>query len=75
MTLKWSLLTLVLPISKVNEVRRTFLEQLIDIRINEYHREEFQITKTDHPYPTEKLDFTFNVSNKLARAFIKDTCN
>jgi collagenase-like PrtC family protease len=60
-----------LPISKVNEVRRIALEQLIDIRINEYHREEFQITKSDIPYPTEKLDFTFNVSNKLARAFYK----
>ena len=60
-----------LPISKVNEVRRIALEQLIDIRINEYHREEFQITKNDIPYPTEKLDFTFNVSNKLARAFYK----
>ncbi|WP_413998507.1 peptidase U32 family protein [Flavobacterium sp. W1B] len=60
-----------LPISKVNEVRRTVLEQLIDIRINEYHREEFQITKSDIPYPTEKLDFTFNVSNKLAKAFYK----
>ncbi|PRZ21673.1 peptidase U32 family protein [Flavobacterium granuli] len=60
-----------LPISKVNEVRRTVLEQLIDIRIQEYHREEFQITKSDIPYPTEKLDFTFNVSNKLARAFYK----
>ncbi len=60
-----------LPISKVNEVRRIALEQLIDIRINEYHREEFQIVPTDHPYPTEKLDFTFNVSNKLARAFYK----
>jgi putative protease len=60
-----------LPISKVNEVRRIALEQLIDIRINEYHREEYQITKSDIPYPTEKLDFTFNVSNKLARAFYK----
>lgn len=60
-----------LPISKVNEVRRIALEQLIDIRIDEYHREEFQITKSDIPYPTEKLDFTFNVSNKLARAFYK----
>lgn len=60
-----------LPISKVNEIRRTVLEQLIDIRIQEYHREEFQITKSDIPYPTEKLDFTFNVSNKLARAFYK----
>lgn len=60
-----------LPISKVNEVRRIALEQLIDIRINEYDRKEFQITKSDIPYPTEKLDFTFNVSNKLARAFYK----
>ncbi|EMY3583689.1 peptidase U32 family protein [Flavobacterium psychrophilum] len=60
-----------LPISKVNEIRREVLEQLIDIRINEYHREEFQITKTDHPYPVEKLDFTYNVSNHLAKAFYK----
>lgn len=60
-----------LPISKVNEVRRTVLEQLIDIRINEYHREEFQITKTDHPYPVQELDFTYNVSNHLARQFYK----
>ncbi|WP_445710840.1 peptidase U32 family protein [Flavobacterium sp.] len=60
-----------LPISKVNEVRREALEQLIDIRVNEYHREEFQITKTDHPYPVEVLDFTYNVSNHLARQFYK----
>jgi putative protease len=60
-----------LPISKVNEIRREALEQLIDIRVNDYHREEFQITKTDHPYPVEKLDFTYNVSNHLAKAFYK----
>ena len=60
-----------LPISKINDIRRLVLEQLIDIRINEYHREEFQITKTDHPYPVSKLDFTYNVANKLARAFYK----
>ncbi len=60
-----------LPISKINEIRRVVLEQLIDIRINEYHREEFQIKKTDHPYPVAQLDFTYNVSNNLARAFYK----
>lgn len=58
-----------LPISKVNEIRREVLEQLIETRVKEYHREEYQITKTDHPYPVENLDFTFNVSNKLARQF------
>jgi putative protease len=60
-----------LPISKINEVRRVVLEQLIDIRIKEYHREEFQIQKTDHPYPVSQLDFTYNVSNHMAKAFYK----
>jgi putative protease len=58
-----------LPISKINEIRRVVLEQLVDIRVKEYHREEFQIQKTDHPYPISELDFTHNVSNKLARRF------
>jgi 23S rRNA 5-hydroxycytidine C2501 synthase len=58
-----------LPTSKVNEVRRAVLEKLIEIRVNEYVREEFQLTKTDHPYPVKELDFTYNVSNKMARAF------
>ncbi len=60
-----------LPISKINDIRRLVLEQLIDIRVNEYHREEYQITKTDHPYPVSQLDFTYNVANKLAREFYK----
>jgi 23S rRNA 5-hydroxycytidine C2501 synthase len=59
------------PISKINEIRRTVLDQLIEVRISAYHREEFQLTKTDHPYPVTELDFTYNVSNKLARAFYK----
>lgn len=60
-----------LPNSKVNEVRRAALEQLVEVRIREYHREERQIVKTDHPYPVKQLDYTYNVSNKLARAFYK----
>ena len=60
-----------LPISKINEIRRVVLEQLIDIRIKEYQRIEIQIKKTDHPYPVSQLDFTYNVSNNLARAFYK----
>lgn len=60
-----------LPISKINEIRRVVLEQLIDIRLKDYHREEFQITKTEHPYPVSQLDFTYNVSNRLAKEFYK----
>lgn len=60
-----------LPISKINEIRRVVLEQLIDTRVKEYHREEFQIKKTNHPYPVTQLDFTYNVSNHMAREFYK----
>jgi collagenase-like PrtC family protease len=60
-----------LPISKINELRREVLEQLIDIRVKEYRRKEFALSKTNHPYPVSQLDFTYNVSNKLAREFYK----
>lgn len=58
-----------LPNSKVNEIRRAALEQLAEIRVRDYVREEYQIVKTDHPYPVKQLDFTYNVSNQLARQF------
>jgi putative protease len=58
-----------LPISKINEMRRTVYEQLSEIRMANYIREEHQIVKTSHPYPESKLDFTFNVANKVARKF------
>jgi 23S rRNA 5-hydroxycytidine C2501 synthase len=58
-----------LQISKINEIRRDALEELIEYRIANYHRVEHQIIKTDHPYPVQKLDFMYNVANKMARAF------
>jgi 23S rRNA 5-hydroxycytidine C2501 synthase len=60
-----------LPNSKVNEMRRTTLEQLAEIRVREYEREGQPMVKTEHPYPVKELDFTYNVSNKLSRAFYK----
>jgi 23S rRNA 5-hydroxycytidine C2501 synthase len=61
-----------LPNSKVNEIRRLALAQLADIRVRDYQREgEQAIVKTEHPYPIKELDFTYNVSNKSARAFYK----
>jgi len=60
-----------LPNSKVNEIRREALEVLAETRVREYQRDEKPIVKTDHPYPVKELDFTYNVSNKFARAFYK----
>ncbi|AOW10454.1 peptidase U32 family protein [Flavobacterium gilvum] len=58
-----------LPISKINEMRRTVYEQLTKIRLKNYKRIERKIEKTSHPYPETKLDFMYNVSNKMARKF------
>jgi putative protease len=58
-----------LPTSKVNEIRREVLEELAEIRVRDYHRETFQIEKTTHPYPVQKLDFMYNVANRMAREF------
>lgn len=58
-----------LPISKINELRRDVLEKLIDVRVEGYVRKEHKIQKTTHPYPVQKLDFIYNVSNEMARAF------
>jgi 23S rRNA 5-hydroxycytidine C2501 synthase len=58
-----------LPISKINDLRRAVLEQLITVRVKKYQRKTHQLQKTDHPYPVEKLDFMYNVSNSMARKF------
>ncbi len=58
-----------LPIGKINQARREALEELVNTRIKEYVREEKPIVKTNHPYPKTTLDYTYNVSNKLARKF------
>jgi collagenase-like PrtC family protease len=60
-----------LPISKVNEIRRNVLAQLVETRVKNYVREEHQIEKTDHHFPEKELDFTYNVSNQMAREFYK----
>lgn len=58
-----------LQASKINEMRREVLENLMHTRVKEYTREERPVEKTNHPYPVENLDFTYNVSNQLARQF------
>jgi putative protease len=55
--------------SILNDLRRRACDALEQKRIDEYRRTLIQLEKTDHPYPAEELDFTFNVSNRLARQF------
>ncbi len=58
-----------LPAATINDLRRKVLDQLTETRINKYQRKEHTIEKTQHPYPVQELDFTYNVSNQLARNF------
>jgi collagenase-like PrtC family protease len=58
-----------LPISKINELRRSVYEKLSETRMANYKRKEHPLVKTSHPYPVQELDFMYNVSNKLARQF------
>ena len=60
-----------LPISKINEMRRSVYEQLSEIRLKNYVRKEHQLVKTSRPYPVTKLDFMYNVANKTARKFFE----
>ncbi|HMP30791.1 MAG TPA: DUF3656 domain-containing protein, partial [Saprospiraceae bacterium] len=60
-----------LPAAAINDMRRKVLDQLQKNRIEQYERVTRTIVKTDHPYPVKQLDFTYNVSNQLARNFYK----
>ena len=55
--------------SIINDLRRRASFALEEKRIHEYARLQMQLEKTTHPYPARELDFTFNVSNHLARQF------
>lgn len=55
--------------SVINDLRRRATEALEERRISEYTRASARIEKTVHQYPADELDFTYNVSNSLARRF------
>ncbi len=58
-----------IPISKINELRRSVFEQLTVLRLTNYKSEDFKNIKTSYPFPVTDIDFTHNVSNQLARKF------
>lgn len=58
-----------IPMSVLNEWRRKLATALVKARLKNYPRPTIQHKKTFHPYPVKKLDYNFNVSNKLAADF------
>lgn len=58
-----------LPLSILNEVRRQLLEKLLDERLNNYKKESVTHKKNSIAYPVKELDYSYNISNCLAKHF------
>lgn len=57
-----------IPISEINNLRRSILEKLMEERLNNYEREIQQPLKYI-PFPEEILDYRANVHNQSAKEF------
>ncbi|MDO8558887.1 MAG: U32 family peptidase [bacterium] len=57
------------PPSVLNEWRRSLISELSRIRTENYPKILVKHEKTQNPYPVKELDYSFNVSNTLARDF------
>lgn len=57
------------PLSILNDWRRGLMADLAEIRMKNYPKISVKHEKTQNPYPVKELDYSFNVSNKLAREF------
>lgn len=60
---------LFIPISKLNEIRRAAILQLQVILKEHYPKNIRELSFDIIEYPHKSLDYTFNVSNKLAKSF------
>ena len=58
-----------LPTSVLNKLRRTAIDQLIEVRIQNMPRERHKIIPNNEPYPSKELSFQGNVLNNKAAAF------
>lgn len=60
-----------IPVSVLNTLRRSAVEELTVIRLQNRPRVETAILKNNEPFPGETLDFHGNVSNKKAGEFFR----
>ncbi|MFA5746580.1 MAG: U32 family peptidase [Candidatus Paceibacterota bacterium] len=58
-----------IPMSVLNDWRRILVSELLKVRAQNYPKVFAKHQKTDYPYPYKELDYSFNVSNALSRAF------
>ena len=69
-TIKWGS-PVFMPSAILNKYRQEILQKLELERLNFFKPVPFKFPDIDAAFPYDKLDFSFNVSNKLARRFYK----
>ncbi len=57
------------PVSQLAAWRRELIDKMDEAVIAAYHRNEYAIKPTSHPYMTDSVDFHANVYNELAKRF------
>lgn len=62
---------LFIPVSKLNEIRRNTIAQLVKERENNYKRQLRDINFEIPDYPVKDLDYSYNVANQKAKEFYK----
>lgn len=60
---------LFIPVSKLNEIRRDAVFMLQQLSVKNYRYQRRNTDMTHSCYPFKKLDYSYNVSNKKAKAF------
>jgi len=58
-----------IPPSSLNELRRNALALLEQKRIENFRPLQCYVKRNDCAYPADEIDFSYNVSNRLARSF------
>ncbi len=71
LVVRWEKEPLFVPASVLNRLRREALENLDARRLKGYRRKERKKTVAQARYPAETLDFTANVTNRLAERFYR----
>lgn len=61
-----------MPISKINEIRRNILKDLMDERLKNYKR-ELQTPLKYSKFPQELLDYRANIHNSCAKCFYENS--
>lgn len=58
-----------IPVSSLNEIRRTAIEHLEKERAKNFPRKFYKIIPNDYPYPEKQVDCSANINNSYAKAF------